>query len=190
MKHTLLRDRFWRRRPGPGTDARWRHWLVNRGLLTRRIEARCADFSVKVLFQGAARAALDERFVAGTHGRMALVREVFLNCGADPVVFAHSVMRLRHLRGPWRALARLGARPLGAALFNNPRVRRYPLRFRKLGPHDALHVRACQFAGRDLPALWARRSLFVLRNAPILVTEAFLPRIFETSGCRMPGKER
>ena len=176
---SIPRDRFWSRHPAEGADSRWRHWLVNRGLLTRRIQAHCTAFSVHVLFQGAARATPDERFLAGSHARMALVREVCLNCGTHPVVFAHSVVQLRHLRGPWRALANLGARPLGAELFNNPRVRRCPLRFRKLNAHDALHARACNALGKRLPALWARRSLFVLHRSPILVTEVFLPRLFK-----------
>jgi chorismate--pyruvate lyase len=94
-------------------------------------------------------------------------------------VFAHSVTQLASLSGTWRGLARLGARPLGAALFANPRVRRRPLGFRKLGPRDELHTRACAATGRRLPALWARRSLFVLGKSPILVTEIFLPGILD-----------
>ena len=171
-------DRYWLRRP-VGALSRWRHWLVNRGLLTARIQQRCARFSVRLLSQRPARAGVDERFIAGPRARRVLVREVSLNCGAEPVVFAHSVVRLRHLRGPWRALAMLGSRPLGAALFDNPRVRRDPMHFRKLGPRHALHAKACRVAGRRLPALWARRTLYVLRGAPILVTEVYLPGLLE-----------
>ncbi|MBI2508838.1 MAG: chorismate lyase [Betaproteobacteria bacterium] len=108
---------------------------------------------------------------------MVLVREVRLYCGKTPVVFAHSVVRRRDLRGPWRALAGLGARPLGAALFANLRARRYPLRFRKLTARDELYRRACAALPDPPPALWARRSLFTLRGSPILVTEVFLPGI-------------
>ena len=166
----------WLRRPA-GADSRWRGWLVNRGLLTARIEEQCDTFSVRLLFQDAARATLDERSVAGRRAGRVLVREVSLNCGSTPVVFAHSVVRLRHLRGPWRALSGLGSRPLGAALFNNPRVRRHPMRFRKLGARHPLHQRACRVAGKRLPALWARRTPYVLRGALILVTEVFLPAL-------------
>jgi chorismate--pyruvate lyase len=174
------RDRRWRRGPA-GADARWRSWLTHRGLLTRRIEPLCTAFSVRVLFQGAAGAVLDERWLAGHRERRVLAREVFLDCGGMPVVYAHSIVRLRHLRGPWRALSTLGSRPLGAALFDNPRVRRHPPRFRKLNAGDALHAKACAAAGQRLPALWARRSLYVLRGAPILVTEVFLPALLELS---------
>jgi chorismate--pyruvate lyase len=121
---------------------------------------------------------IDERFVTGHPARRVLVREVLLSCGTVPVVFAHSVARLRDLRGPWRALAGLGDRPLGAALFEDPRVRRYPLHFRRLSRNDRLHAKACRAIRARLPVLWARRSLFVLRRAPLLVTEVFLPRLF------------
>jgi chorismate lyase len=174
----LPQDRDWRRRP-VGADSRWQYWLVNRGLLTARIQERCARFSLRRLFQGPAKAGLDERFVAEPRTGRVLVREIALHCGAKPVVFAHSVVRARHLRGAWRGLASLGSRPLGAALFNDPRVRRYPMRFRKLGPRHALHMKACRVAGRRLPALWARRTLYVLRQAPILVTEVFLPELLQ-----------
>ena len=169
-------DRHWRRRP-VGANTIERSWLVNTGLLTARIQRRCEAFSVRLLSQRPGRATLDERFVAGPSASRVLVREVSLNCGATPVVFAHSVVRLRYLRGPWRALGSLGSRPLGAALFNDPRVRRHPMRFRKLGRRHALHEEACRVAGKRLPALWARRTLYVLRGAPILVTEVFLPAL-------------
>jgi len=173
-KKNIPRDRCWRRRPGAGTG-RYHAWLIDRGSLTDRLRERCTAFRVELVFQGPRRATRDERFLVGDRARGTLVREVYLHCGRTPVVFAHSVVRRRDLRGPWRALARLGTRPLGAALFADPRVRRQPLRFRKLEARDELHARARARLGARAPALWARRSLFILRNSPILVTEIFLP---------------
>lgn len=72
---------------------------------------------------------------------------------------------------------RAGNRPLGAALFADPRIRRYPLRSRKIGRHHDLHRRLRKCAPTAPEPLWARRSLFRLHNAPILVTEVFLPEI-------------
>lgn len=108
-----------------------------------------------------------------------LVREVYLVCRRTPVVFAHSVADPRSLRGAWRRLAQLGSRPLGAALFADPRVKRYPLRQQKLTPHHELYRRACATLGVRPPFLWARRSLFALHKSPILVTEVFLPDILK-----------
>lgn len=173
------RDTRWPRRP-PCSAARFRGWLTDRGSLTGRIQARCPAFSVKVVFQGLRRINRDESFLRPDGiGRLALVREVYLLCRRTPVVFAHSVIDPRALRGAWRRLARFGSRPLGAALFADPRVRRYPLRQKKLSRHHELYRRACA-ALRARPAhLWARRSLFMLHKSPILVTEVFLPGILK-----------
>jgi chorismate--pyruvate lyase len=105
------------------------------------------------------------------------VREVSLNCGAQPVVFAHSVVEPRALRGPWHMLKTLGVRPLGAAVFSNPRVERFALRYRQVSRRHSLYRRAAELIERPPPCLWARRSLFVLREARLLVTEVFLPAI-------------
>jgi chorismate--pyruvate lyase len=171
------RDRFWQRRPG-SAGGRLRAWLAAPGSLTRRIQARCPGFSVRLIAQQARRATREERFLgAWSASKRAVVREVCLCCGETPLVFAHSVVRRRDLRGPWRGLARLGSRPLGAALFADPLVRRGPLRFRRLSPRSELHARAQAALGAPLPPLWARRSVFVRRGSPILVTEVFLPGI-------------
>lgn len=173
------RDRSWLRQPAHSAG-KARAWLVDRGSLTARIQARCAAFKVKVVFQGRGRIDRDERFLhAGGRRRLALVREVYLYCRRTPVVFAHSVIDPRSLRGTWRRLARLGSRPLGAALFADPRIRRYPLRQKKLERHHELYRRACAALKVQPPFLWARRSLFTLHKSPILVTEVFLPGILK-----------
>ena len=138
---------------------------------------------MQVLFQGLRRPDRDERFVFPDRGRArVLVREVFLVCDDAAVVFAHTVVDPTDLRGTWRGLATLGSRPLGAALFADPRIERFPLRTRKLGWHHELHrrvqccARRAEIAGVQ-GSLWARRSLFRLHDSPILVTEVFLPEI-------------
>jgi chorismate--pyruvate lyase len=175
---TAFRERLWRRRPAPGAG-RYLSWLIDRGSLTDRVRRRCAGFGVRLLFQGPRRPTRDERPLFGAGKSRALVREVCLDCGGEPMVFAHSVIRLRDLRGPWRVVARLGARPLGAALFADPRIKRRPLRFRRLVLNDELHARACAALRVRPQALWARSSLFTLHNSPILVTEVFLPGILK-----------
>jgi chorismate--pyruvate lyase len=110
-------------------------------------------------------------------GVPAMVREVLLSCAGRPVVFAHTVIPRVGLRGAWHDLANLGNRPLGAALFANPRIKRFPLSFRLLQRHHPLHRAARQYLD-DLPdQLWARRSLFALGSRPIMVTEVFLPEV-------------
>lgn len=178
MKSSRL-DKLWQPHPAC-TDARLRHWLLNRGSLTRRIQLRCDHFHVEILSQRITALDRDEWAVSGARaGVGCVVREVSLNCGQRAVVFAHSVAARRALHGPWRMLATLGARPLGAALFADPRIKRHALRYRQLGPRHELHRRACQLLKRPPACLWARRSLFVRHGARLLVTEVFLPAILE-----------
>jgi chorismate--pyruvate lyase len=172
------RDTHWRRTP-PGAG-RYRPWLRDRGSLTRRIQRRFPAVRVKVVFQGLRRPDRDEQFLFAGRGRAkVLVREVYLVCGDEPVVFAHSVLDPRHLRGAWRAVAGLGSRALGAAVFADPRVTRYPLHQKKVARHHELHARARRALQSVPGSLWARRSLFILHKSPILVTEVFLPGILE-----------
>lgn len=171
-------DALWARAPvnaGP-----YRPWLIDRGSLTQRIADRCAALRVDVAFQGLRRPTRDEAFLFADGGRSrVLVREVYLVCDGTPVVFAHSVTRPRDLRGTWRALAGLGSRSLGSRLFTDPRVRRCPLHQKRITARHELYARAVARAPRVGPSLWARRSLFVLHNSPILVTEVFLPGILD-----------
>ena len=172
----IPRDTYWQ--PAPAAAGRYRPWLTDAGSLTARIQARCDDFSVRVLFQDLRRPDRDERFVFRHRGRArVLVREVFLCCGDTPVVFAHTVLDPRNLFGAWRSVAKLGNRPLGAALFADPRVYRHPLRSRKINRHHELQRRLATSGARVGASLWARRSVFRLHDSPILVTEVFLPEI-------------
>lgn len=164
--------------PAPAAAGDYRAWLTDRGSLTARIAARCPQVHVEVAFQGLRRPDRDEGFLFRHDGRArVLVREVFLVCGDTPVVFAHTVLDPRDLRGPWRSVTNLGTRPLGAALFADARIRRYPLRSRRIGLHHELHRRLRVRVPRAAAPLWARRSLFSLHHSPILVTEVFLPEI-------------
>lgn len=170
-------DTLWHPLPACG-DARLRRWLLDRGSLTRRIQLRCENFRLEVLSQRPAKVRRDERAIAGVRaGAHCMVREISLNCGRQPLVFAHSVVAPHALKGAWRMLSGLGARPLGAALFADPRIRRFPLRFLQLNRRHILYRRASSLLEEAPVSLWARRSLFVLSGSPLLVTEVFLPAI-------------
>ena len=170
-------DGFWQ--PWPTlADAALREWLLDDGSLTARIRARCSTFGVRVLRQQRMKLPREEATVLGLHAReLAIGRDVLLQCGSVPVVFAHSVVRAADLRAPWRAIASMGTNPLGAALFADPRIERLPLAFRRLKHGHPLYSSAAAAVDRPLPALWARRSIFVSKGAPLLVSEVFLPDI-------------
>src|SRR5438132_11988334 len=111
----------------------------------------------------------------------AWVRDVVLWADDRPVVFAHSVLPRAHVRGAWQLFSGMGTRPLGAALFADPRVRRLPLHFRLLDARHALYhgARLAVKFNAQTRELWARRSLFLRGGKSLLVTEVFMPDILE-----------
>lgn len=153
---------------------------MDSGSLTARLQARCKKFSVSRISVLWGSPQHDETLLLGMRPHeQALLREVVLNCDGKPVVFAHSVLPRRSLRGAWHELGRLGNKPLGAALFANPAVVRTPLNFRKLHPRNALYQRAVAILDCKPSYLCARRSVFMLHGAAIMVTEVFLPSVLE-----------
>jgi chorismate--pyruvate lyase len=174
----LQRDPFWN-----GTticcDAALIPWLHDHGSLTKRIQQRCDQFSVNPVRSGLARIAYNESALLGiAPQQLAYSREVFLYANGKPVVFAHSTCAVRHLRGVWSSITGLGSKSLGTMLFTHPMVVRKPLHFKTLRPQHPLYRSTA--ALQKLPSiLWARRSLFYLHDAPLLVTEVFLPEILK-----------
>jgi chorismate--pyruvate lyase len=157
-------------------------WLHDHGSLTRRIQQRCRQFAVRPVRSGLARIAWDESALLGIAPRqLAYSREVFLQANGQDVVFAHSTCATEHLHGAWAALGGLGHRPLGAMLFTHPLVERRPLRFKSMRAQHPLY-RSAAASGPMPHTLWARRSLFYLHGAPLLVTEVFLPGILQLHG--------
>lgn len=147
-----------------------RPWLLDPGSLTRRlIQESDGEFRVQVLDQGHSSSRPHERNALHLHHRAwPFVREVYLVCRGQPWVYARTLIPVDTLQGPARALTHLGSKPLGAVLFNHPRVRR--------GPISVYCVRADRLhpALADQGLLWGRQSLFYLFDKPLLVSEYFL----------------
>lgn len=153
-------------------------WLTDAGSLTARVRARCSRLEVQVLAQSLARPHRDEAMLLGMRaGEIGWLREVLLVADGVPVVYARSLLPRRNLRGGWRLLAGIGNRPLGAALFADPRISRSPLACRRLDRRDARYHRALVASDSAAPALWARRSVFRLKRRSLMVCEVFLPAI-------------
>lgn len=156
----------------------YRQWLQDEGSLTKRLRQRNDGFTVRPALVAYGKPFFDELALLAIPMRStALVREVFLMGGEQALVFAHSVLPRNSMRGAWLGLRHLGNQPLGAKLFSAPQVRRMTLSYKKLAPHHALYQHAIQVLDEKPNYLWARRSLFTLNCANIMVTEVFLPRI-------------
>jgi len=151
----------WQRRPPPALVS----WLDEPGSLTRRLVA-AADgaFAVRVLAQGWARPALEERRRLGLPAaRYALIREVELLGHGTPWVRARSVLPISCLQGRGRCLRKLGNRSLGGLLFKDATLRRGPIEVAPLRQAEGL--------------VWARRSRLYFHGRPLLVAECFLPAL-------------
>jgi chorismate--pyruvate lyase len=176
LRHTSLQH-GWLAHPFR-TPRALRGWLSDRGSLTRRLKARHADFRVSPVARGFAPPFLDEAQALRLRPKaQAYVRDVLLMGGAHIRVFAHSVLPRTGLRGGWCGITRLGTKPLGEALFTDPRIRRLGLTIRRLDARHPLYRAARRHTALTAQHLWARRSVFCLNGHPLLVTEVFLPAI-------------
>lgn len=109
------------------------------------------------------------------HAERGIVREVVLTGAGADWVFAQTVIPLATARSQtW--ITEMGGQPLGDALFHREDVVRSPLSFARVESGQPLHRRAGELglnaAGTPL---FARRSCFFANDAPLLVTEVFLP---------------
>lgn len=178
ISHKALQHKQWLRKPISAHG--YQHWLVDNASLTLRLKQLHPKFRVKPVRVRYANALNDEHNMLHLkQSQNALVREVTLMSNNQALVFAHSVLPKRSLRGDWHGLSFLGSKPLGEALFANPKVKRTSFSFKKLPRHHALYQKAIQYSDVSTPHLWARRSVFSLNCVSILVTEIFLPNILQ-----------
>lgn len=171
-----IKKETWLRKPI--SSGRYRNWLIDAQSLTLRLQSRYQDFNVTPILIAYAKANQDEiARLQITNHEPVLIRNVFLNGHQNPVVFAHSVIPKKVLRGGWLGLKHLGAKPLGASLFANPKVTRTSFTFKKIGKNHPLFNEIKAYYSTTTTELWARRSVFNYQRANIMVTEVFLPNI-------------
>ncbi|MDE2599185.1 MAG: chorismate lyase [Rhodocyclaceae bacterium] len=172
----------WAPRAPHSLPAVLRAWLCETGSLTQRVVSICTEtrpFSLQLLKRGFAPAHRDELPLLGLHDR-ARVREILLKRGEAPLVFAHSVISHRDLRGAWAILDGIGGRSLGSILFHDHTVKRGALHFRRIDRRHPLFAKALPWCGDARPSeLWARRAVFERRGRPLIVTEVFLPAVMK-----------
>lgn len=165
----------------PLQSGRYRTWLIEADSLTARLQKRYKDFKVQAVRVSAQKPSYEEANLLHVAAREnAQIREVLLFGNTKAVVFAHSVLPRKSLQGAWRGLGKLGNKPLGAVLFANPNVKRTPLTYKKLSFSHALYQAAIRHTSEQPEYLWARRSVFSLNCASIMVVEIFLPALIKS----------
>jgi chorismate--pyruvate lyase len=162
-------------------------WLAERHSLTRRLRLHCRGrFHVRIVDESWCRPNADEAEVlALPPGSVALVRQVFLFCDTTAMVYARSILPVGTLTGRLRRLKHLGTRPLGDLLFADPYAERRAIEIAGLDPAIALFHLAARHSAKPVTAIWGRRSVFHLNDKPLLVSEFFLPGLWD-AGARQP----
>jgi chorismate--pyruvate lyase len=109
------------------------------------------------------------------NGEHALVREIYFKCDNIPWVYARSIIPRKTLRGAQRRLVYLGTRSLGSYLFSKQTAFRGKIEIATIPNHDKLYSLALKNKAESPKQLWGRRSIFYIKEKPLLVIEIFLP---------------
>jgi chorismate lyase len=150
-------------------------WLIGKGLLSQRMKDACGErYASNLVDQWTGLLSSELKVSLKTADTAALFRDVELCCADQTWVFVQTVIPDRTLCvHPW--LAELGDSSLGEMLAPLSGVARSSYEYAWLPANDPLSARALRNADLAPPGLWARRSRILLRGAPLLAQEAFLP---------------
>ena len=175
MELPLLFSPDWQTQPPETEHIKLRRFAMDKASLTDKIKALCrAEFSVQVLYHGFIPApAIVSKSLKVDAGESVLRREVLLQDGAVPLVYACSLLPESALCGDYAELKQLGSRPLGHWLFSEPALVREPMQYLRLPGRLLPHQTGC---GGDV---LGRKTLFMGAGKPFLVSEFFLPALLD-----------
>ena len=115
------------------------------------------------------------------NGEFVLLREVFLTCNILPWIYARTAIPNCTLHTVPK-LANWGDMPLGNYLFSDKFTYRGKMEIGTLKMlHNPYKLMANISANKD-SVLWGRRSVFYIKNQPLLITEIFLPEAIQSLG--------
>ena len=149
-------------------------WLYESQSLTQRLRNQWKNITVHVLFEKQQTPFLTERRILNLpEKRYVLVREVVLLSNKTPLILARTVIPAATLKIAQGNLTRLGSRPLGEILFSAPSLKRELLGIALIEPC----LWSKEFSQTE--RLWGRRTQYSISEKPMLVSEFFLPSLFE-----------
>lgn len=162
-----------------GASSEINSWMSTSGSLTQRIRQTCPEMQVQILYEGWQIPLASEAQRLGlSRSRKAWIRCVLLKCHQQSWVYARTVIPDMRPGSPWFSLQKLGSQPLGEVLFELKSLQRSPFEWSQQPSRnwpllrEHLGEKTCDLDSREI---YARRSLFVNRHAPLLLTEVFLP---------------
>jgi len=144
--------------PQEGVPKHVCNWLLDGQSLTAKLRDKYKDFKVNVLSQEQNNPYDCElKLLKVSSNQVFIVREVELIGSQIPVVIARSLIPLTE---DTKDILKIGAKPLGEILFNDPEIKRG-------------HLEVGSFHN-----LWARRSIFTIGKTKLLVSEIFLEPLY------------
>jgi chorismate--pyruvate lyase len=158
----------------------WQTWLADTGSLTAKLEQQLNHkLSVQVLVDRNQNVLKNERHFFNRPLRRCRVREVLLSADQTPLVLARSIIPVSSASGSNQFVLKLGRRPLGAVLFARKKGKKHNNEREMICLKQSHPLwQSCKKKYPLLPnKLWARRTLYQLKNHPLLVNEIFLPTL-------------
>lgn len=151
--------------------------LLERSSLTQYTrQQQGIEWRVELLQQGWCHPSLSEAQCLGLLPHNPTYRRtVLLRYGADPWMYAWTLIPKQAAAGHFHSLVTLGEKPLGNVLFNLPHVQRSDFELALLTPaHQAFYLATAEIT-ELVTHLWARRSVFTVQEENLLLSEIFLP---------------
>jgi len=154
-------------------------WIYEPESITRRL--RCLynnQVDVELLFHQHSLPFLSEnQLLKQSSQHYSLIREVMLKSNGKPLILARTVIPIKTLHGAQRILSRLGNKPLGEVIFSYPKLQRLEMQVCKIASSHWLPEITNRTNVHD--SIWARRTIYAIKNRQLLVSEFFLPEITE-----------
>ena len=133
-------------------------WLLDSTSLTQKLKEKYEDFEVNVISQNeSVPYKCENQLLNSPENKEIIVREVELLGNQKPVVNARSLIPMTE---DTIDILKIGSRPLGEILFDDPKIERG-------------HLEVGSFQNS-----WARRSTFTIGKTNLLVTEIFLESLY------------
>ncbi len=152
--------------------------LFHTGSLTRYIEDKCnSTLQVELKSESWQQPLAEETSKLNLSGNeQAFVRESWLKTDGEYLIYARSIVPRDTYEQFSTPLKELGTRPLGELLFSDTSSYRAEMRYARV-PGDCPLFNATLDHNDSKQPLWARQSLFYLKEKPLLILEVFLPNV-------------
>ena len=131
-------------------------WIEDSKSLTQKLKNKYSDFYLEITLQGDSEIYSHE-ISKLEKNRQYIVREVILYGNKIPVVFARSIIP-KTIHNSLKL--EVGDKPLGEILFNDSKIKRSPIEV------------------TFYEEIWGRRSVFIMNNERILVSEFFFEELY------------